>query len=85
MAGIYLPFNIIYYEPIINAISSRVKRIFYSNALYELKSIRGCVVDNTYCLYKPYSNGIRNKLKLKIWLGLHNLWTARKLSYVKKF
>jgi predicted N-acyltransferase len=78
-------FNIMYYEPIINAISSGVKRIFYSNALYELKSRRGCIVADTYCFYKTYKNSMGSKLKLKIWFPLHNRWMTRKLSYIKKY
>jgi predicted N-acyltransferase len=79
-------FNIMYYEPINNAISTGVKRIFYSNALYELKSRRGCIVANTYCFYKPYRKK-GSKLKLKIWFGLHALWMAKKfpkLKYISK-
>ena len=76
-------FNIMYYEPIYNAITNGIKRLYYSNALYELKSRRGCSVDNTYLFYKPFIKSPGKNFILKRWFRLHNWWMTQKLSYIK--
>ena len=77
-------FNIMYYEPIYNAIKSGIKRLYYSNALYEVKSRRGCIIDNTYLFYKSFNHTIGKKFRLKTWFRIHKWWMSQKLSYIKK-
>ena len=48
-------FNIAYYRPIMDAISSGVNRIYFGRSMNEVKRKRGCAVQNIFFYYKPYN------------------------------
>jgi predicted N-acyltransferase len=64
-------FNITFYRPIMDAISSGKARINYGRGMYELKRRRGCKVENIYFYYKPYS--FKQKLMAKWLLPLRSI------------
>ncbi len=68
-------FNIGYYDPIMNAISEDIKRIYFGFAMYKLKSDRGCRTKNTYIYYKSF-NKTRN-LFIKLLLDFYSLWVRK--------
>ncbi|MCK4534268.1 MAG: GNAT family N-acetyltransferase [Syntrophobacterales bacterium] len=68
-------FNIAYYRPIMDAISSGVSRIYFGRGADEVKRRRGCAVQNIYFYYKPYH--IRQKfLAASLFPGLR-MWKKR--------
>ena len=75
-------FNITYYEPIKNAIGSRLRRLYCGNSLYETKIKRGYNVSETFLFYKPRRKSMNTIVK--IWFVLHYWWMTKKLSYIKK-
>jgi len=48
-------FNIGYYRPIMDAISSRIDRICFGRGMNAVKQKRGCAAQNIFFYYKPYS------------------------------
>jgi len=68
-------FNILYYRPIMEAISSGKSRIYYGRGMYELKRRRGCNVKNIYFYYKPYN--VRQKILAKTLFPLREIWLKR--------
>lgn len=71
-------FNILFYRPIQDAISSQIKRIYYGSGLYDLKIRRGCDMMRTHVFYKsphPMLNFV-----VKIWFIFHRFWYQRKFG-----
>ena len=75
-------FNLGYYEPIKNALSSKIKRIYFGRALYKTKIKRGCIPEEMFIFYKPHNKIINPAIKL--WFIFHERWMMHKLSYIKK-
>ncbi|MBI3595924.1 MAG: GNAT family N-acetyltransferase [Nitrospirae bacterium] len=69
-------FNLAYYQPIRDAISDRIKRIYYGQALYALKTRRGCKMSNTYTFYRPYQSVFQ--IAVKPWFLLLSVWYRKK-------
>ena len=65
-------FNLAYYRPIQDAISDRIERIYYGQALYSVKTRRGCKISNTYTFYKPYRK--ISQIAVKPWFWLLSVW-----------
>jgi predicted N-acyltransferase len=75
-------FNIVFYEPIKNAIEKGIEKIYCGNAFYSMKGRRGFKAANTYIFYKPdYS---RFNYIIKLWFLIHKLWMKRKFSFIKE-
>ncbi|MGR3319887.1 MAG: peptidogalycan biosysnthesis protein [Candidatus Anammoxibacter sp.] len=70
-------FNIGLYRPIMDAISGQMSRLYYGNAMYDLKAKRGCKISNTYVYYKPYRE--ISKITIMPWFAFHALWFRKKL------
>ncbi|MFT5418689.1 MAG: putative N-acyltransferase [Gammaproteobacteria bacterium] len=49
----FVYFNLVYHWPVQKAIELGLKRIVFGRGQYELKLRRGCVLTDTYLLYKP--------------------------------
>lgn len=76
-------FNITYYRPIMDAISSGTTRIYYGRGMYELKRRRGCKVKNIFLNYKPHT--VKQKLMAKLLLPLRNIRIQKSLpANIKK-
>ena len=69
-------FNITFYRPIMDAISEQMARLYYGKAMYDLKTKRGCKINNTYVYYKPFNKFL--KTAIKPWFALHSLWFRKK-------
>jgi predicted N-acyltransferase len=70
-------FNIAYYRPITDALSSGITRINYGRGMYELKRRRGCKVKNIFFYYKPYT--LKQKMMAKFLLPLRGWWVKKML------
>jgi len=75
-------FNIVFYEPIKEAIESKIETIYCGNALYRMKSRRGFKPAETFIFYKPNSGKLNYIIKL--WFVIHKLWMKRKFSFTKE-
>jgi predicted N-acyltransferase len=75
-------FNLMFYEPIKDAIAEGLKRIYYGNSLYKTKSRRGCNIDDTYIFF--LSSMSKRKFVLRTWFAFHRFWMKRKFSYIKR-
>jgi len=75
-------FNIVFYEPIKNAMTSGIKRLYGGNSLYKTKAKRGYNIDETYLFYKP--NLKINNFITGAWFLLHKWRMTQKMSYLKK-
>ena len=64
-------FNINYYRPIMDAISSGKTRMNYGRGMYELKRRRGCKVKNICFYYKPYN--VKEKIMAKSLFPLRGM------------
>ncbi len=73
-------FNILFYRPIMDAISEQMSMLYYGNAMYNLKAKRGCKINNTYVYYKPSNKFL--KTVIKPWFALHSLWFRKKYSKI---
>ena len=71
-------FNILFYRPIMDAISEQMARLYYGIAMYDLKTKRGCKINYAYVYYKPFNETL--KIAIKPWFALHSLW-FRKNKY----
>jgi predicted N-acyltransferase len=74
-------FNIIFYRPIMDAITAQIKRIYYGNGLYDMKIRRGCGTIRTFAFYRPY-HPIFN-LPVKAWFHFHRFWYQKKFDFSK--
>jgi predicted N-acyltransferase len=74
-------FNLAFYEPMKNAISFGLKRLYYGNSLYKAKAKRGQKIAPAYIFYKSGSKF--NNIFVKIWFVIHNLWMRHKFSYLR--
>ena len=68
-------FNIAYYRPVMDAISSGVSRIYFGRAMNEVKRRRGCAVQNIFFYYKPYT-AWQKFLSASLFPGLR-MWKKR--------
>jgi predicted N-acyltransferase len=68
-------FNITYYRPIMDAISSGQTRMNYGRGMYELKRRMGCKMENIFFYYKPYN--FREKLMAKSLFPLRGMWMKK--------
>ena len=68
-------FNINYYRPIMDAISSGKTRMNFGRGMYEVKRRRGCKVKNIYFYYKPCN--VREKLMAKLLFPLRGMWMKK--------
>ncbi len=73
-------FNILFYRPIMDAISEQMSMLYYGNAMYNLKAKRGCKINNTYIYYKPSNKFL--KTIIKQWFTLHSLWSRKKYTKI---
>lgn len=71
-------FNLAYYHPIRDAILDRIERMYYGQALYSVKTRRGCKISNTYTFYKPYRK--ISQIAVKPWFWLLSLWYRKKTA-----
>lgn len=71
-------FNLGYYSPIRDAMSSGIKKINFGAGLHKMKMQRGCRIGNLYVYYKV-SNRIYN-LMLKFFFYFINKWYGKKFS-----
>jgi predicted N-acyltransferase len=71
-------FNLAYYRPIRDAISDRIKRIYFGQAMYSLKTRRGCKMSNTYTYYKPYRRV--SQIAVRPWFWLLSTWYRKKAA-----
>ena len=46
-------FNMLFYGPITDAIAKNIQRLYYGNAMYDMKIRRGCKVEKTFFFHKP--------------------------------
>ncbi len=73
-------FNIGYYRPIMDAISDKIKRLYYGPAMYEMKARRGCRTSDLYIYYKSF-----NKIKyigIRPWFIFLSMWYKNKLPRI---
>lgn len=68
-------FNIMYYNPIMEAISYKTKKLYFGLGMYELKARRGCKVSDAYVFYKSF-NKIKN-IAIKPWFDFHSFWIRK--------
>ncbi len=68
-------FNIGYYRPILDAISSGMKRLYFGRSMNEVKRKRGCSARNIFFYYKPYSLW-QKSLAVLLFPGLR-MWKKR--------
>ena len=70
-------FNIAYYNPIMDAIFEKIKRLYFGQGMHEAKIRRGCKNTNVYLYYNPL-NRIK-KILSKSWFSLQSMHNKRKL------
>lgn len=70
-------FNLAFYSTIKNAIKTGIKRIDYGNAMYSIKTDRGCYIMPTYLYYKPAN--LIQKVVIPLWFRFQSFWYERKL------
>ncbi len=70
-------FNLAFYSTITNAIKTDIKRIDYGNAMYSIKTDRGCYILPTYLYYKPAN--FMQKIVIPLWFRFQSFWYERKL------
>ena len=75
-------FNIVYYRPIMDAISDQMKRLYFGNSMYELKARRGCKRMPAYIYYRTF-NKITN-LAVKPWFALLSVRYKSKIPQCHK-
>jgi len=75
-------FNLAFYEPIKNAISRKIKRLYGGKSMYKTKAKRGFIIRDTYLFYKPGYKAAGSILRF--WFLFHGLWMNNKFSYLKK-
>lgn len=74
-------FNIVFYEPIRNAMSCGLTRLYGGNGLYKTKAKRGYKVSETYLFYKSKYK-IYNFI-IRFWFLFHHWRMKKKLSYLR--
>lgn len=70
-------FNISFYRPITDAISNKLKRLYFGRGMYELKARRGCRTKNLYLYHKSF-NSLKH-LAVKPWFAILSAWNRHKL------
>lgn len=70
-------FNMLFYRPIADAITEDIKRLYYGNAMYDMKIRRGCKIEKAFFFYKPCRACFRPAVTA--WFYLHKLWYQKKL------
>ncbi|MEJ2615028.1 MAG: peptidogalycan biosysnthesis protein [Ignavibacteriaceae bacterium] len=73
-------FNIVFYEPIRNAMLCGLKRLYCGNGLYKTKVRRGYKVNETYLFYK--SNYKIYSFIIRLWFLFHHWLMTKRLSYL---
>jgi len=68
-------FNLGYYRHIIDAMSNRLKRLYFGPTQNLTKERRGCKFANAYVYYR--SNGTMKNFALRPWFALHSLWNQK--------
>jgi predicted N-acyltransferase len=70
-------FNLTYYQRVSYAIRNNIRKLYYGNALYEMKRKRGCKISRTQIFYKPLD--IFGSVKTKVLFYFHSKWMKHKL------
>jgi len=70
-------FNMLFYGPMSDAIAKNLQRLYFGNAMYDMKIRRGCKVEKTFFFHKPRHLFFRPATSL--WFYFHCLWFKKKL------
>jgi len=70
-------FYLAYYRPIMDAIESKLTRMYCGYQMYEAKARRGCITCNTYLYYKPFKE--HRAFIVKPWFSLVSFWNRHRL------